>query len=68
LGKLEPDSSPLTGVERMALADAVSSEATMIMPGPGSIVRPCVVVDSRLEAEAKSNSGLRPLVGKAAAV
>lgn len=35
LGKLELDSSPLTGVERIALADAVSSEATMLLPWPG---------------------------------
>lgn len=34
-GKLEPDSSPLTGVERIALADAVSSEATMMKVEPG---------------------------------
>ena len=30
LGKLEGDPSLLTGVERMAMADAVSSEATMV--------------------------------------
>lgn len=50
------------------MADAVSSEATMMMPVPGGIVRPCVLVDGRREAKAESNSGLRPLVGKAAAV
>jgi len=63
-GKLEPDSSLLTGVERMALADAVSSEATMMSVVADVGIGDWVVVVVKLR---KKRLGSTTVVGRATA-